>query len=213
MMKNARSIIVLVLLTAAGCGTSKITSVWKAPLLNPPAYDKILVLGLISAKDRSIQENMESHMAGDLNDLGYHAISSLQEYGPKAFDKMTETVALSKLKNSKVDAILTIVLLKKSRERQYVTPPVIYPPYASEYNRFWLYRSRLVGRIYEPGYYVTNTRYFWESNLYDMKTQQLLYSAQTESFDSSEPASLGHEYGQLIVKNMVKQGVLFHQKP
>jgi len=74
------------------------------------------------------------------------------------------------------------------------------------------YQTALSHRIYEKGYYVTDTKYFWESNFYDMKTQQLIYSVHTQSFDPINAASMGHEYGMLIVHNMVKQQVLQQKK-
>jgi hypothetical protein len=208
-MKRMKWVGIAVLLIIAGCATSKITSSWKAKDAAPQKYNKIMVLGLIRTADRTIQENMENHMVGDLKDLGYNAVSSLQEYGPKAFDKMDEETAVAKLKDSGVDAVITIVLLDKEKEKSYVPGHIYYySPYGYYYNHFWGYHTAIYRRIYEPGYYVTNTRYFWESNLYDMNTQKLVYSAQTQSFNPSDSENLGHGYGQLIIKDMVKQEVL-----
>ena len=196
------------MLMAAGCTTSKITTSWKAENTVPQKYNKILVLGLIREADRTLQENMENHFVGDLKELGYNATSSLKEYGPKVFDKMDEEAAIDKIKNSGVDAVLTIVLLNKERERKYVSANIHYSPYGYYSNRFWGYRNTLYHRIYEPGYYVIDTKYFWESNFYDMSTQKLLYSVQTQSFDPANSESMGYEYGKMIVKNIVKQNVL-----
>ena len=207
-MKNRQRIGFILLLIAAGCTTSRITSSWKAEKTNPQKYNKIMVLGLIREADRSLQEKMENHLVSDLSELGYTAVSSLKEYGPKVFDNMDEAAAISKLKNSEIDAVITIVLLDKEKERKYIPGNMYYSPYNYYYNRFWGYRTALYNRIYEPGYYITNTRYFWESNLYDMSTQKLVYSVQTQSFDPANSESMGHEYGQLIVKNMVKLKVL-----
>ncbi len=211
-MKKIKWIGVALLLMAAGCTTSsKITTSWKAENTVPQKYNKILVLGLIREADRAIQENMENHFVGDIQELGYKAVSSLKEYGPKVFDKMDEESAISKLKNSGVDAVITIVLLDKKKESKYVPANIHYSPYGYYSNRFWGYRNTLYHRIYEPGYYVTDTKYFWESNLYDMSTQKLVYSVQTQSFDPANSESMGHEYGLMIVKNMVKQNVLKQQ--
>jgi hypothetical protein len=210
-MKNIKWVGLILFMIAAGCSSSKITTSWKAEDAVAGKYKKILVVGFIREADRSIQEKMENHLAGDLKALGYNAVSSLQEYGPKAFDNMDEEIALDKLNSSGVDAVITIVLLDKERERSYVPSAIHYSPYGTYYNRFWGYRSVLYNRIYEPGYYVTNTKYFWESNLYDMATQKLIYSVQTQSFDPDNSEKLGHEYGQMIVKNMVKQNVLQDQ--
>lgn len=195
-------------LIITGCGSSKITNTWKATNGNPPVYNRILVLALILDADRSLQQKMEDHLTGDLQELGYQALSSLKEYGPKSFDKMNEEAAIGKIKNSGVDAVITIVLLDKEKERKYIPGNMYYSPYGYYYNHFWGYRSTLYNRIYEPGYYVTDTRYFWESNLYDMTTQKLVYSVQTQSFDPSGSESLGHQHGQLIVKKMVSENIL-----
>lgn len=211
-MKKIKTIGFILLLAVSGCTSSKITTSWKEKDITPQNYNKIMVLGLITQKDRTIQENMENHFVGDLATLGYNALSSLKEYGPKAFDKMNEEAALAKLKSSGVDAIITIVLLDKKKERRYVSSGVSNPagPY---YNNFWNYRNNVFGRIFEPGYYVTDTKYFWESNLYDMRTQKLLYSVQTQTFDPENSASMAHEYGKLIVKDMVKQHILADKHP
>ncbi|MBS1504508.1 MAG: hypothetical protein JST32_20775 [Bacteroidetes bacterium] len=208
-MKTLLSFAVLSLVLMMGCATSKITSSWKAPDAVPQRYNKIMVLGLIRTADRTLQENMENHMVGDLRALGYNAVSSLQEYGPKVFDGMDEQTAMNKLKNSGVDAVITIVLLDKEKEKSYVPGHIYYySPYSYYYRHFWGYHTAIYRRIYEPGYYVTNTRYFWESNVYDMDTQKLLYSVQTQSFNPSDSESLGHEYGQLIVKSITEHGLL-----
>ena len=207
-MKKIIGMLVLIFL-AAGCTTSRITSTWKAENVVAKDYKKVMVLGLIREADRTIQENMENHLVDDLKDLGYNAVSALKEYGPKAFDKMDEDEALAKLKASGIDAVITIVLLDKEKERTYVPGRLIYSPYGYYYGRFWGYYGTIYRRIYEPGYYVTDTRYFWESNLYDLSDhQQLVYSVQTQSFAPANSDALGHEYGELIVKCMVKANVL-----
>lgn len=192
------------------CSSLKITTSWMSEDVVVSKYNKILVLGLTRENDRSIQENMENHFVADLNEIGYQAVGSLSEYGPKSFENMDEASALQKLKNSGVDAIVTIVLLDKERENKYVPGNIYYSPYGYYYNRFWGYRTTIYRRIYEPGYYVTDTKYFWESNLYDMRNmrQTLVYSVQSQSFDPASSERLGHQYGKLIVGDMVKKNVL-----
>jgi hypothetical protein len=203
-MKKIKWLVVIFLLVISSCSTSKITNTWRAENIVPQKYNKVLVLGLIKENDRSIQEKMENHFTDDLLELGYNAVSSLKEYRPKTFDKMDEAVAIEKLRNSGVDAVLTIVLLNKEKERQYMPP--------NYFNRFWDYSYSRYQRIYEPGYFLTSTKYYWETNFFEIGTQKLLYSVQTKSFDPANVESMGHEYGRMIVKNMVKQNILQLQR-
>lgn len=198
----------LAFLFLLSCTSSRITHSWKSESILYKKYNKILVLGLNIEADISTREKMENHMVGDLNELGYTAVSALKEYGPKAFRKMDEEAVIAELQSSGYDAVITIALLDKTKEKHYVPGRVYYSPYIVYQRRFWGYYSTIYERIYTPGYYTTDTRYFWESNLYDVAAKELLYSAQTESFDPASSETLAHEYGKLIVGDMVKHQVL-----
>ncbi|HRI23791.1 MAG TPA: hypothetical protein PLZ45_03900 [Ferruginibacter sp.] len=210
-MKNMKIMVGVLLLILAGCSSSRITSSWSQADTAPKKYNKILVLGLIRDQDRSICEYMEKHFAEDLKGLGYNAVSAQAQFGPKAFENMCEKDAVDKIRSNGADAVITIVLLDKSKEQYYVPAQRQVYPRSVYYRRFGGYYTTVWERIYTPGYYVTDTRYFWESNLYDMNTRDLVYSVQTESFDPNSSESLGHEYGKLIVENMVKKNVLAKQ--
>ena len=210
-MKHLNKLLLAVIMILVSCSSSRITSSWKAPDVQQKKFKKILVVGLLLEKDRALKERMEEHIVGDLKGLGYDAICSCNEYSPKAFENLKEAEALQKLNGGGIDAVLTVVMLDKTKERYYVPGRVYYTPYTIYYRRWWGYYSTMYDRIYEPGYYTENTRYFWESNLYDINTKELLYSVQTESFDPSSAESMAHEYGTLIVNDMVKNGVLSKQ--
>lgn len=191
---------------------TRITSTWKANDIAPMQYNKVMVLGIIREADRNVRIQMENHLVGDLKDLGYNAVSAYQLYGPKMFQDMSETEANKMLAKDNVDAVLTIVLLDKQRERYYVPRHVIYSPYVTYHNRMWGYYHSLSMRIDEPGYYEVTTKYFWESNFYNLSQNKLLYSVQTQSFEPASAGDLAHEYGQKIVQSMTKSNILKRQE-
>lgn len=195
----------------AGCSSTRITSVWKEPSTVNTSYGKIMVVGIIRDADRTLRQQMEHHLVNDLNTLGYQARSAYDQYGPKALEGLSEEETNKKLSREGVDAVLTIVLLDKQKERYYVPARVVYTPYIMYHRHFWGYYNSIYTRIESPGYYEVENRYFWESNLYDLHTKKLVYSVQTQSFDPSATDQLAHEYGQLIVNSMVRNGILQKQ--
>lgn len=213
MKKMTPLMIVTLLVVFVGCSTTtSITSSWKAPDATPNGYKKVMVVGIIREADRTIREQMENHLVGDLKDLGYNALSSFKEYGPKTFESMTEADVNKKLAGDGIDAVLTIVLLDKEKERYYVPGRVVYTPYITYHAYFWGYYRSLYTRIESPDYFDVRTKYFWESNFYDLKQNKLIYSVQTQSFDPTSTSDLAHQYGRKIIENMVKNNVLQKQE-
>jgi len=196
------------ILIIASCSTSRITQSWKDSDTSAIKYSKILVLGLINDTTGMLREQMEAHIASDLKDLGYNAVCSCDEFSPKAFDKMNEQQALDKLTSSGVDAVLTIVLFNKTKEKYYVPSRMRFSPYDTYHNQFWGYYRTMYNRVYTPGYLVEDTKYFWESNFYELGDKKLIYSAKSQSFNPGNEQALGHEYGKMIIKDMVKKEVL-----
>ena len=197
--------LILLMGMIAGCSAVRITSSWKAPDIVPQTYDKIIVLGIINNEDRSLRERMEDHLVGDLISHGCNAVSAFNQYGPKTFENLTEEQAKDKLTADGIKTVITIVLLDKKMETLYV------PPSETPQNQFWDYYQRVYDRILSPGYYQETTKFFWESNLYDLSSSKLIYSVQTQAFDPATTNDLAHEYGLKIVHNMLKNNVL--EKP
>jgi hypothetical protein len=206
-MNNIKLLPIIALFVMSACTSSQITHSWKSEVPSKN-YNKILVLALSRESDVPTRQKMEDHLAGDLRARGYYALSSLRVYGPREYRQMKEEAVVDKLQNSGFDAIITIVLLNKEKERFYVPGRPYYSPYVGYYRQFWGYYTTIYDRIYAPGYYVINTKYFWESNLFDISSKELIYSVHTESFDPSSSDMLAHEYGKMIVKDMVKNQVL-----
>jgi hypothetical protein len=167
-----------------------------------------MVVGIIRDADRNMRSVMETHIVNDLKDRGFPAFSAYEEYGPKALQGMNEEAVKEKLANEGVDAVITVVLLDKQRERYYVPGHVFYSPYITYQNRFWGYYRSINTRIETPGYYQQTAKYFWESNFYDLHTKKLVYSVQTESFDPSSAESMAHEYGKKIVQSLLDEKIL-----
>ncbi len=212
-MKTIDKFIIAILsIIILSCSASRVTTYWKKPNIAEKSYNKIMVIGVIHEADRSYQERMENHLVGDLRNLGYNAYSALNEYGPKGFDKLSKEEAYKKLRVDSVDAVITIVLLNKEKERYYVPGRISYSPYADYQHRLWDYYNTMRNHISGPGYYTMLTKYFWESNFYDLDTKDLTYSVQTQSFDPASTESLAHEYGKKIVSNMQKNKILSKHK-
>lgn len=196
------------LLFVISCSNTKVTSSWKDDKVNTSQYKKIMVLGIIRDKDRTLREQLENELVTNLKAQGYDASSALQEYGPKAFNKFSEEEIADKLKNSGYDAVLTTSLLDKSKDKHYTPGNVSYQPAGVYYNRFGRYYTTVYDRVYTPGYYTTSTNFFLESNLYDTRTGDLVYSVQSKSFDAESPAKLSSDYAKTIIKDMKKNKVL-----
>lgn len=190
------------------CNSTKVTSSWKTDEAAAASFKKIIVLGIIKDKDRALRQELETQLVSYLKEQGYDAHAALQEYGPKAFARSGEEAIVQKLKNSGYDAVLTTVLLDKTKEHNYNPGTVSYQPVGTYYNRFRRYYSTVYDRVYTPGYYSTSTNFFLESNLYDVNSGKLIYSVQSKAFDPSSATTLGNDYAKTIIRDMKKNGLL-----
>lgn len=202
----------LTMLVLTGCSSSKITSSWndKNQMENPAQFKKILVVGLFDEKNRTLRRQMEDQLAQQLRTEGYDAVTSVSIYGPKFFENLSEEKALRMVNDNRIDGVITIGLIDKTKDRSYVPnnnyAPGYYRPYAY---RPWGYMYR---PYYMPGFrgghYETNINYTFETNLYNVSNKKLIYSVQTESNDPSTMGTLTYDYSRSVMKDLKKNNVL-----
>lgn len=196
------------------CSSTQISSSWKAEKTQAKAYHNVMVWGLLTEKDSSLRKQMETHLVNDLISKGYHAVSSLDVYKSKAYKKLTSNEIVDEFKLTGVDAVITIALLNKEKEEKYY-PGGFYnqPANTNMYGSLDKYYSGIYERVYTPGYYITTTTYFWESSLFEVKGDKMIYSVQTRSFDPNTTETLAHENGVSIIKDMIKKKVIINAVP
>lgn len=198
------------MLVLQGCSSStQLTNSWASQESGnnstaPAPVKKVMVLAMFNnASNMALRSNLEKELVRDLKAYNVDAVGALQTYGPKAFQGLTENQALSKLQADGVEAVLTVRLLDKNKERSYVPGRMGYAPYP--YGGWWGYYSYYSPMMYQPGYYATSTSYSFESNLYNVNNGQLLYSAQSQAFDPSSAKNLADDYARMIVKDLRKK--------
>ena len=203
-MKNIMIVSAGLLLIMISCTSSRVITSWKT---DKPYSEikKVLVLGLTGELDRDFCVKMEKHLVDDLGQKGFDAVAAYDVYGPGSFDKMEEKEAIDKIRSKGFDAVITIVLLNKQKEKIYVQiKPKSRLPFEEE---FWSYYTSQFDKVYHKDYYTTATNYFWESNLYDLSSNTLIYSSRTQSFDPVSASALAHGYGKLISEDMIVKGI------
>ena len=129
------------LMLLGACTSTKLTSSWKTNDAQLQKDKKIMVMALVPQREKQLRALMEDNLVAELQKEGLNATSALRTYGPDAFgDKTDEKAALRQLRNSDASQVLTVVLLNKARERDFV-PSSPYGPYGPYYGGFWPYYS------------------------------------------------------------------------
>lgn len=208
-MKHIKYLVLLAVISlVAACSSTKVTSSWKSPDVTSGnlSMKKIMVAALLPDRNRDLQKSMEKQLVDELKSKGIQAVSAYKLYGPKYLPQ-DEHKAINKLQESGVDGFLTIVLLDKNKEQNYNSGYSQIEPVGYYRNWYGYYRT-VYGRVYTPGYYTTQTKYYWESNLYDVPGEKLIYSAQSESFDPSSVNKLASDYSVKLINDMTKQGLV-----
>lgn len=204
-----KKIILLFAFLSACAPTTYITGTWKNPKSDGRDYRNIFIATLTG--NTVARSTTENDMEKALQKYGVNTTKSLSEFPPSfAADSIPREDLMKKVKARSADAILTISLLKKSTESRYVRGGYDYMPMArfGYYGTFWGYYNYWHPYAYSPGYYSDEDVYYLETNLYDVATEALLWSAQSKTYTYSGLSSVSKEFATRIAEKMKSDGIL-----
>jgi hypothetical protein len=194
-----------------GCAPStEIIGSWKNTQANPENLNSILVTALTS--NTQARQTVENDLTRALQLNGYQAIKSMEVLPPTftAGKEPDKEVLLDKIDGTGVDAILTVALLNKETENRYVPGNYGYEPIPrfGYYGRFWGYYNTWYPTLYSPGYYTEDEIYFLETNLYNAETEELLWSAQSETYNPGNLSGFSKDFASVVITKMEEDGVI-----
>jgi len=191
----------IVLLTGLwiACGTStKITAYWGDKTYEKGKIDRVLILGI--TKRESIRRIYEEDMVEKLEYYGVEGSPSAELF-PMDQKLDTNTFRLH-FKNEGFDAVITAELVSADKDTRYESGSGyggynrgFYGNYGSSYNN-----------MYSPGYTYTTTTLKIETNLYDTKTEKLIWSGISETFEPSNEMDAIRSLNRAVTSTLNKQG-------
>ena len=194
------------------CGPSKETSgIWmnKEKMIGK-SYESIFLV--VQTTDIQARQVVETALHNKAAERGYKTVKSIEVLKPSLSESQVPTkemIAKSAVETG-CDAVFVVTLLRKEEELKYTPGTVAYSPlpYYTYSGNFFGYYNRWYPTVSTPGYYNNDKTYFIQSNLYDVKTQELMLSVQSSLFNPTSLESFSKSYVKDLVKQMEKEGLL-----
>jgi hypothetical protein len=208
-----KSLICIAIASMLGaCSTpTLVSSSWRKPNATANGFHNIFIAAI--TKETSTKQNLETGLQSLLQQKGLTVEKSIDVFPPTFSAPMNQQrdLVLSKIRGTSADGILTITILRKETESHYVqgsggywNPGLRY----GYYNRFWSYYNNWYPQVYSPGYYDQTKVYYIETNLYNARNEELIWAAQTKTYDPTSIQSFLKGYVDAIYDRMVKDGLI-----
>ncbi len=168
-----------------GCGPStQIVKTWTDPSLNAstvPIYNKVLVIAQL--KDDSSRRIAEDKIVASSPRGNF--VASYNYLKP---DQKDQNLVVSELLKDGIEGIILMRLTDISKTTDYVQGTAYYGGWGYGRGYYGGYGGWGYGGIYyaTPGYYEENKTYYVETNLYDVKSNKLLWSGTTSTLNPSK---------------------------
>lgn len=187
--------------------TSKITGSWKSPKQSDKIYKTIFIAALTG--NTVAKSTIENDLAQVLSKYGVNAAKSIDEFPPNfKSDSVNKDALMSRVKRKGSEAILTVSLLKKETESRYTRGAYAPMGHFGYYGNFGSYYNNWYPYAYNDSYYTKDEIYYLETNLYDSATEELVWSAQSQTYSFSGLTDHSKEFSKLIADKLKADGIL-----
>jgi hypothetical protein len=187
----------VLIMTTAGCSSTKLVNLWTDPKYTGPSFKKILVIGISerSGERRLFEEEFVRRL--DMRD-GVDALPSIgliDEQSELDTERITEAI-----KGTGIDAVLVTRLVSeetRKRDSQVRT---------GSFDEYYFRASRT---IRSKEYITEHTIVKLETNVYTAETMALVWSGTTETFNPPKSiAKTIDELAKIVVESLADNGML-----
>jgi hypothetical protein len=205
-----RVLLIIMLSILCSCSATRLTGTWVSPDYRGKRFHRILVLGV--CKNETYLRIFEDSMSRELRKRGVQAEPGYALF-PTAKRPDKETV-VKEISGQGFDALIISQITGKRTEEvvhpgytySLGPPPFYEPPF---YYRHWYdYYSRSYDIVHEPPYVTTYKVVTAQSNIYDTATDELVWSAITETVIDRKVEDLIDSLVNTLIKGMAEKGLI-----
>ena len=185
------------------CASTKVTSVWMDSKKAGTSYNDILIIGI--AEEEHNRRLFEEQFTAQLNAAGVESEVSYRAL-PEGTTINRETVTAA-IKGKDIDAVIVTHMVSVEEETVY-RQNMDYRPTYGYYNGLYNYYPHVNNYVQQPGYYTTHDVVILETNLYEVKSEELVWSAQSRSFAPESAKEVIDELVNLVIKDLKEKGLI-----
>lgn len=187
---------IISLFVLASCAPTKLTGVWKNKAYTGGSLKSVMVVGVV--KNPRNRRLFEQFFAEQFKNNGVEAFSSSDVIlAGKELNKDTIKSLAEKLG---ADAVLVTHLEAVEEKGEYIPDA-----YKQNLGRHY---SRVYGHVHEPGYYVTHQYVRLENNLYEIKTEKLIWSSSSETINPESANEVIESLCKVVMKSLRDNGLI-----
>lgn len=203
-MKKQLSCVALFFLIS-GCASENLMRTWSTQEVYDSKFKNLMVMGLVN--NVNLRNETESEVVRAARTTGILATNGMSMFPPelgKPFDDIEKVK--TRLREKGYDGILTVALVDY-RAPRYIKPETAYEPMVY-YDRFRNYYYRTYELVYKPGYFAQESKFFVETNFYELKGGSLIWSGRSKLIEPIEFETFLPTYAKGLFKELMSQGII-----
>jgi hypothetical protein len=202
-MKNSVISLIVVVFVGVlfnGCESTKSTQTWVDKSFKGKTVSNILVIGV--ASDESNRRLFEKTFVQQLNAVGVTAVSSVDVIAIPADQKLEKETILEVVNKFKNDAVLVTHIAGIDKRKSY--NPAVYSMGVNYYGRYGYYHANRI----KASSVSSHTKLFLETELFDVASEKLMWSGQSQTWETDSIKKLIDGVIKIAVKEMQKNKLL-----
>ncbi len=193
-----------VLLMLASCANTKISQSWVEPG-NKKSYNDLLIIGI--SESEHDRRAYETHFVKELSDKGTEAISSYKLI--KSSEKINRETVDKAIKGMEIDGVIVTHVVAVTEESIYRPSMDYMPMYGGGYNSgLYSYYPHVNTYVHRPGYYTKHETYTIETNLYDVESEELVWSARSRTFSPESVDEVIVDLTKLLINDLADKNLI-----
>jgi len=192
------------------CANTKISQSW-VEADNKKSYSDLLIIGI--AESEQNRRAYESHFSDDLRAIGVEAESSYKLI--KSDEKIDRDTIAKAIEGLGIDGVLVTHLVAVDEETIYrpTTGYMYGGGYGvgyggGYYGGLYSYYPHVNSYVNNPGYYTTHETYTLETNLYDVESEELVWSARSRSFAPESVQEVIVDLTKLLIEDLQNKNLI-----
>lgn len=190
------------------CANTKISQSWVEPN-HTKQYDDLLIIGIGESEQN--RRAYESHFVEELNVRGIESVASYKLI--KSDEKIDKETVLKAIEGLGVDSVIVTHMVAVEEESIYRPgsgyASVGYGGYGGGYGRgMYGYYPHVNSYVHSPGYYTTHETYTLETNLYDVRSAELVWSARSRTFSPESVSEVIVDLTKLLINDLEEKNLI-----